>query len=90
MEKWHATWKNLVATKIHPELPDFEALVYNLWLFFKKIFSLMSLSINIIFQLFSSLTILGKFTIFHLLFIILHIIVHYINLGYEKSCIWRV
>ena len=31
MEKWHATCKNLVATKIHSRLPDLEALVYNLW-----------------------------------------------------------
>ena len=37
------------------------------------------------FQLFSSLTMLGKFTIFHFVFIIMYIIVHYIDLGYEQS-----
>ena len=43
--------KTLWLLKIHPGLPDLEALLYNLWLFFQKIFSLASLGINI-FQLF--------------------------------------
>ena len=72
--------KTLWLLKIHPGLPDLEALLYNLWLFFQKIFSLASLSINIIFQ-FSSLIMLGKFTIFRLLFIIMYILVHCIDLG---------
>ena len=56
-------------------------------IFSKKIFSLALLGTNIIFQLFSILTMLGKFTIFHLVFIIMYILVHCIDLGYEQSCI---
>ena len=54
--------KTLWLLKIHPGLPDLEVLVYSLWSFFKKIFNLASLGINIVFQLFSSLTMLGKFS----------------------------
>ena len=91
MEKWHATFKNLVATKNSPWTPRFGSPSIQFMIIFTKIiFSFASLSINIIFQLFSSLTILGKFTLLHLLFIIMYILVYYIDLGYEQSCIWRV
>ena len=73
--------KNLVATKNSPWTPRFGSPSIQFMIIFRKIF------INIIFQLFSSFTMLGKFTIFHLVFIIMYIIVHYVDLGHEQSCI---
>ena len=87
MEKWHATWKNFVATKNSPWTPRFGSPNIQFMIIFQKNFSIASLGINIVFQLFSSFTMLGKFTIFHFVFIIMYIIVHYIDLGYEQSYI---
>ena len=83
MEKWHETWKKLVATKNSPLTPRFGSPSIKFKIIFqKKISTLILLSLNIIFHFFSSLTKLGKFPIFHLVFIV-YILVHYIVLGYE-------
>ena len=59
--------------KIHPDSQIWEP-QYTIYDYFsKKISSLALLSINIIFHFFSSLTMLGKFPIFHLVFIIIYI-----------------
>ena len=59
--------KTLWLLTIHPELPDFISASIQFMIIFQKIFSL---------------TILGKFIIFHLIFIIMYILVNCIDLGY--------
>ena len=78
-----------MATKNSPWTPRFESPSVQFMIIFSKNFSLALLGIDIIFQLFSSLTMLGKFTIFYLVFIIIYILVHCIDLGYEQSSICK-
>ena len=89
METFYDTWKNCMVIKNFPLAPDLEAPIYNyiIRLFFKRNskphFPWHEYCLPISFIL----TKLGFCPIFHLMFNIMYILAHYIDSGYEQSCV---
>ena len=94
MEKWPATLEQLgwLPWISYHGLPDLEALIYNVyWSFFNTILSAsLQLGINISFQICATTWYFDsrdKVTIFHLAFIVLYIIINYIDLWLWRSLV---